>query len=249
MIANVEVLLRKIDDGVGQVRAHYEADLASEQLSDDLLYAIRSVVQDCQSALDWTATGINAKFGKSKQAPYFPLAKSPAEFSAELDKQIRGLAQSQPDIAAVIERHQPYQPRKTELGYLRALSRVNKHQDFTAQTRQETREISVASAEGQVGYNEHVRFVRGGITFGPGGRLTFGPGGQVGLGAGPPTLQGVPVNLLTQRPQPSRRITAQEIVIVEWQFADPPVPVLPTLEALARQVREAVAELRQAASL
>lgn len=39
MAGGVDVLLRKIDEGVAEVRARYEADLVAKELSDELLYA------------------------------------------------------------------------------------------------------------------------------------------------------------------------------------------------------------------
>jgi hypothetical protein len=106
-----------------EVRAHYEADLAAKEVSVELLYAIRNIVQDAQSALDWTATAVKKKFGKGKWRPYFPLMKDAEAFAVEIEKQIKGLSASQPNIVSAFERHQPYQRGKTELGYLHALAK------------------------------------------------------------------------------------------------------------------------------
>ena len=75
-MAGVDVLLRKMDQGIAEVRAHYEKDLQAKELSDELLYAIRQVVLDCLSALDWTATAVKKKYGKGDWKPYFPLVRS-----------------------------------------------------------------------------------------------------------------------------------------------------------------------------
>jgi hypothetical protein len=209
-----------------EVRAHYEADLAAKEVSVELLYAIRNIVQDAQSALDWTATAVKKKFGKGKWRPYFPLMKDAEAFAVEIEKQIKGLSASQPNIVSAFERHQPYQRGKTELGYLHALAKVNKHQDFTPQTRQEQRRVNV-----QFGGSE--------VSFDP-GSVTFGPGVLIG---------GVPVNPQTQRPIPHPSQTVTEMVYVDWRFNDPTVSVLPTLETLARLIREAVEDVRSEAQL
>jgi hypothetical protein len=227
MAASVDVLLRKIDEGVAGVCGHYEADLAAKQVSTDLLYAIRNIVQDAQSALDWTATAVKDKFYPgSKWRPYFPLAKDAAAFPAELEKQIKGLAADHPAIAAAFERQQPYQHGNTELGYLHALAKVNKHQDFTPQTRQEQQRVDV-------------QFGSGSVSFDP-AAVTFGSGVSIG---------GVPVDPRTQRPVPHPSQTVTETIYVDWRFNDPPVSVLPALEALARLVRGAVEDMRSEARL
>src|SRR4051812_28221813 len=100
MASNVGILLDKIDEGVAAVRAHYEMDLHAKHVSDELLYAVRNVVQDCQSALDWTASDVKDKYGPSRgRSPYFPLVKDRNEIADKLDAQIKGLAAKAPDVA------------------------------------------------------------------------------------------------------------------------------------------------------
>ena len=92
MTPRVDVLLRKIDEGVETVRGHYEADLAAKEVSDELLYAVSHMVADCLSALDWTANAIKEKYGPSGgRSPYFPLRATQQEFERGLDDQIKGL--------------------------------------------------------------------------------------------------------------------------------------------------------------
>jgi hypothetical protein len=227
-MASTEFLLRKVDEAVDRVRQHYEADLAAKRVSDELLYAVLHVISDCLSALDWTASAVWEKYGSGKgRSPYFPLRSTAAEFERGLDEQIKGLRANHPHIAQAMERHQPYQPGKAALGYLHKLGRVNKHQDFTAQTRSEERRIEARGAGG------------GSISWNPTG-VTFGSG---------VSMFGVPVNPSTQRPAPDPSVTVRETVWVDWRFRDPPVSVLPTLEALARLVREAVEDVRGEAKL
>jgi hypothetical protein len=220
MTPRVDVLLDKIDEGVAEVRAHYEADLAAKEVSDELLYAVSHVIQDYQAALDWTATAVNKKYGPKQRRPYFPLTGKPTDFAVKLEDQIKGLAAKEPGVAAAFERHQPYQPGRAELGYLHALARVNKHEDFTAQTRQEQRRIEALTGVGRVSWNP--------------AQVTFGPGVSIG---------GVPVDPSTQRPIPHPSQTVTETIYVDWRFNDPPVSVLPTLGRLARLVREAVEDV------
>ncbi len=222
----VDVMLRKCGEGVAQVEATYRRDLASHDLSDELLYAIRSVVQDCQSALDSTASQVKDKYlKKAKWSPYFPLAKTPGEFPTEMEKQLKGLATTQPKVAAAFERHQPYRPEGTALGYLRALSKVNKHSDFSEQTRQEhrvfeQRVVSPGGGQAVVRLSGNARIVQG-----PGSRILVG-----GRPLGDPE-------------------TSSIRVFVGWNFVNPPVPVLPTLQALVQQTRAAAEDIHAEAAL
>ena len=54
----VRILLRKSEAALTEIEGIYARDVASRSLSEDLLYAVRGVVQDCQWALDATATRV-----------------------------------------------------------------------------------------------------------------------------------------------------------------------------------------------
>ena len=217
-MARVDVLLERIEMQATGLVGAYQRDLQAQRVSDDLLYAVRSLVQDCQSALDWTASDIAKTYLKPRR-PYFPLVRNPADFPEALDKQLKGLAAGYPAIADAIERHQPYQLAKASLGYLHALARVNKHEDFVPQTRHESPRF-----EQRVG-GVSVSWAPGTVTVGPGAKVTVG-----GRPFGDP-------------------VTTRHVVYVDWRFADPPISVLPTLQDLSRLVRDAVREVRQVAAL
>jgi hypothetical protein len=228
MSSRIHVLLRKIDEHLDEVGDHYEEDLASKDLSDELVYAIGAVVQDCQRALDWTASAVKRKYvPKRKWKPYFPLVQEPEQFRPALQKQLGDLFEIAPEVAEAIRRHQPYRKGKAVLGYLHKLARVEKHEDFTPQTRDVTRPIEARSAGGVVSWNPDA------VTFG-------GPG---------VFISGVPVDPRTQLPVPSRSQVVRETHYVDWRFVDPPVSVLPTLEELARLTGSAVRDVRRKADL
>ncbi len=215
----VQVMVTKAREHLEDVRRLYERDLESQVLSDDLLYAIRGVVSDCQSALDSTATRVKDRYGKSdKWKPYFPLSTTNrTDFDARLNKEIKGLSISHPNIAAAFERHQPYNAGKAELGYLHKLRRENVHAgDFTAQTRDEQRQWR----QGSISWTDGISWT-GGI--------------YVGVGN-------------TMRPM-GDPATTTVTRIAQWLFVDPPVAVLPTLEALVNQVDDAVRDIHYEAAL
>ena len=104
--------------------------------------------------------------------------------------------------------------------------RWNKHQDFTPQTRTASRRIRASSGGAVVEWDP--------------GAVTFGAGVSIG---------GVPVDPRTQRPVPSPMQEVTETIYVGWNFVNPNVPVLPTLESLSRLIVEAMTDVRHAAGL
>jgi hypothetical protein len=226
----IRVMLRKCDEALAEIETLYRRDVASHILSDDLLYAIRAVVQDCQSALDATATRVKEKFlKKSSWKPYFPLGVDSADFRKKIEEQLKGLTAKDASVVAAFERHQTYQPGKKELGYLKPLANANKHSDFSEQTR--TKVVSIKSQPGTSGV-----IANGGssIRLGAGAEIRIGSGAQIrmGRGPGPTVVQNI-----------------QQTVLVGWNFVDPPVPVLPTLQSLVRLTRDAVEDIHVQAGL
>jgi hypothetical protein len=244
----VDVIIRKLPEQLTTIRAAYERDLASKEMSDDLLHDTARLIEDCQRALDWTATDIDKTHGPGKdRSPYFPLQADPTKFAAAITKDFSTVPVG---VVDAMERHQPYQPGKADLAHLHELTRVNKHQDFTPQTRKETREVTVADPSGgSVSYNDGVRFGTNSISFGPGGGISFGPGGAIGFGPGGVSAQGIRIDPSTQRPVPNRTHKVTDTIYVGWNFVKPAVPVLPTLESLSQLVSEAVKDIRHEAGL
>jgi hypothetical protein len=207
------------------IEAAYQRDLRAKAISDDLLYDICHLIEDCQRALDWTATDIDRAYGSaSDRSPYFPLREDPKRFVEVMTKDFPSVPQS---VYDAIQRHQPYQPGKDVLGHLHDLARVNKHQDFTAQTRTETRRIEVS---------------------GPGGSKVSWSPDNVRFGSGV-SVMGAPIDPLTQLPVPSQQHTVNQIIYVGWKFTELDLAVLPTLGQLTTAVVQAVRDVRHEAHL
>lgn len=224
MASRVDVVLQKLPEQLTAIEKQYTRDLAEREMSDDLLHDIARFIEDCQRALDWTATDIDRKHGKARdRSPYYPLQNAPAKFVSAMARDFSTVPQP---VYAAMKRYQPYQPDKESLGYLHDLARVNKHQDFTPQTRGETRRIR-ASGGGAV------------VEWDP-GAVRFGSGVSIG---------GVPVDPTTQRPVPSPMQQVTEVIYVGWNFVNPNVPVLATLTSLSQLIAEAVTDVRHAAGL
>lgn len=208
-MSDIDDLLKDIATDLAAMERIYIRDLASTVLSPDLIRNARRVIADQRSVLDMLAHAVAEKYGAPNDRAYFPITTDAAKFPKLLDVNITNLTLSKPKIAAAFERHQPYHPSNQALQYLPELSRVNKHQRITPQTRQEQRWVQ----SGGVGWTpDTVRF-----------------SGNVIVG-------GNPIDPITQRPPPG---TYSETILVGWSFVDPPVPVLQTLKDIGRIVGEA----------
>jgi hypothetical protein len=218
-MSDIDALLKDIDTDLAEMESIYQRDLTAKQESPDLVRVVRRIIADERSVLDFVAHAVAERYGSPKDRAYFPICIGPGDFPKLLDSNISALTTNHPKIAAAFERHQPYHEGKGALQYLPALSRVNKHQRFSAQTRQETRWLQ----SGGVGWNpDNVKF-----------------GGHV-------AVSGNPINPQTQRPPAG---TYTETIFVDWKFVDPPVPVRGTLTEIARIAHEATSDIRHEARL
>jgi hypothetical protein len=224
-MGRISHLLSKLPAQLEEIKKQYERDVLQKEMSLDLLHEIARLVEDLQRVLDWTATDLDQTFGTGRdRSPYFPLVTTSAKFETVL-------ARDFPSLPVVVlnelERSQPYNPGRNELRYLHDLTRVNKHQDFTEQTRTETRRVRASSMGG--GAVEWTPFQQG-----HGGVIFGGAPGSV-------LINGVPIDPVTQRPVPSPSQIVTETILVGWNFVTPSVPVIETLDNIVRQVIDVVA--------
>jgi hypothetical protein len=232
MSNKVDVLLGKATDSLSQIDRMYERDLAAAEVSAELLYAVRSVVQDTLSALDWTASAVSRVVhpGLDKR-PYFTLVKDPAAFEKALDNQISGIRTTHPAIADAFLRQQPFQAGNEPLGYLHDLARVNKHQDFTAQKKIETPRTTISHPAGaSISWSGNAGY-----------RSTGNAGIFIGGVRLPPSSD--------QLPSPDSGLTVIRELLVDWRFVAPNVSVKGTLHAIVRLVKIAVHDVRSSAGL
>ena len=215
-------ILSRIGDGETTIQLLYGGVKDADTLPPDLLYAIRSLVQDCQSALDWTMSEIHRSCvaRADKWSPYFPLWASKPKFIEALDKSLPGIRDTRPDIAEALERHQPYRPGMEVLGYLHKLSNENKHRQFSVQRLEVPESVHPWIAAG--GARETIP-------------TQYGPVFDE---------HGVPI---PGRTSPVPAISS--ITNFDWRFTDPDVSVVPTLLSLADAVLKAVWDIRGIAGI
>jgi hypothetical protein len=227
MLRGARIDLESAQDGLVDLDRVYARDLHARTLSDDAIRAVNTVVRSVEGAMGKTADAVAVRFatnpkpGRRLQA-YFPLADNPAEFANLREQRLPGVAVNRPDIAAAFERHQPYQPGRSELGYLKQLYRENHHHDFTLQE------------------------TRSGMFTG----LSFG-GAFAGVESGdiPTGWRGV---LIVDGMTPLEGLEGASAgfqIWADWHFKDPPVSVAATLMALVHLGYEACEDVSVTAGL
>lgn len=197
----------------------------ADEVSDEGLYLVRAIVQDLQSALDWVATAVDQQLGRQlDRSPYFPLRADQTSFDRQFDRDFPGLRQSHAEVYEAFARHQPYVRGRAPLGYLHDLSRVNKHQHFTRQTRD----------------------LRGHWSMGIGGlSVQYNEGRGLRIGGSPP--YGHLVSGLASSSDGDVQFARGQLVT--WNFVELGEAVQTTLLRLSQLVYEACADVCDAASL
>lgn len=179
------------------IKQTYEESLNQKSIKPVLLIEIKNFMENLRSALDFVARGLYSKYGSSGKADpniYFPYAnknQSLASFrkSKRIEQCILGLTTSRPDIAAVIEDMQHWNPDYAWLPKFMDLNNQNKHERLTPQTRKESKELRITSGGTSISVGEGAS-----IQLGQGTSIQMGdaiiPGGQTIDVNNPPTVFG-----------------------------------------------------------
>ena len=231
MVSQVQTLLEGMGRGVTTVSALYERDVAREDLSDELVYAILHVITDGRNALDGVAAALDQQpYGKQQErSPRFPLSSKVEDFDDAMARDFPRLPVERPSRDGTAS---AFGTRKGELGYLHDLVKVHKHQGFTVQAPTLDR-----------------RLERGGL------RIDAGPLESRRIQfAGQISSTGHLLDSRTSRPLTNTSPAFREVSYGGWEFtARPPrlpaVAVLPTLQTLYQLITGAVADIRHEAGV
>lgn len=253
----VDDIAALLDDAAEQMRTaeklHDEA-LDNADARSRFKTRVKNVLENQRSALDYLAVGITKEYGTPKGLIYYPLAQSEDEFAAVMERKMPGVTAAQPDIAAAIQRHQPY--NNEWLRELSQLTREQKHNQLTLQIVDETYQCRVTEKETGA-------FVQWrGLHFRLGGMRTFGgtielhpePGRKpaspklLEVDAGPTGVLvfGVPIDPITQRPFPDEHLQVERGPFHQWCFVRPHRPVLNELVTFQTLVRGVVHDVLHA---
>jgi len=231
---DVQMALQKADGQLAMIGTLCEADLELQRVSPTLRAKINAFLENERLALDHLAVRVMAAGGIGEAHTHYPLAADAPRLEPSFDKNMPGIREARPDVAAVIGRHQPF--NDPSLGRLRELLMDVKRQGLKPQTRPAPPDIEDTPPPA--------------IQDPPRPVPPPPPSGGFGGGlTGPLVINGVehdPVTLRPLNPLPAPR---RETIYVAWLFEGTESPALQTLEAIHAAVLSAIDEVAAAAGL
>lgn len=227
---DVQVALKKADGHLTMIGALYGADLELQRLSPTLRTKVKVFLETSRSALDQLAERVVTATGAGEAHVHYPLAADAAKFDASIAKNMPGVQDARPDLAAVIASHQPY--GVPALARLRELLVQEERQRLTPKTRPAPQEAEAPPASAEAP----------------------SPPPPTGLGAGltgSVFINGVEYDPVTLQPLNPMPLARRETVYEDWLFVldGGEVSALGTLEAIRAAVAAAIDEVTLAAGL
>jgi hypothetical protein len=136
---DIVALIEDSRDLFGQIQELHRESVKAGQTVRTLKPRIKSLLEHQRSVLDYLVENINNAYAtKSPRKAYYPVADKPEAFEGRFDKNLPGVRGACPEIAAAVERHQPFQPGKEWIDYLMTLVNDNKHRALSPQSQQQT---------------------------------------------------------------------------------------------------------------
>ena len=241
---DVRSVLQKADAQLIAVGTLYEADLELQRVSPTLRGKIRAFLENERAALDQLALRVVATAGADASHVHYPLAAWEAGFEPSIDKNMPGVRERRPDVAAVIGRHQPF--NVSGLARLRELLQDEKRQAVVPETAPAPPEAAVTEPEPAPAPVPEPPSVAP-------PRPQQAPS-KAGLGAGltgPLFINGVEYDPVTLKPINPPPAPKRETIYVDWRFTleSGEASARVTLEEIQAAVASAVDEVSAAAGL
>lgn len=226
----------------------YEADLELQRPSPTLRGKIKGLLANYRAALDHLAEAVVAASGAGGAHTHYPFARETAGFDESIDKNMPGVRAAQPDVAAVIGRHQPCS--QPALAVLRDLLTDPTQQRLTPLTRKRPQpEATAAPAETTAEPAGTSAAPVEPPAPSPPAPPVYSPTAGGAVLSGGLFIDGVSFDPITlQRQQEEQRQASKEIYL-EWRFEGFDASALATLAAIDAAVRVAVDEVAAIAGL
>ncbi len=196
---DIEALLKRAQTTLQKISSEYDNSLHSKTVSSDLRIDIKDYFSNLRSILDYIAHDIVDKYcpnANPKNKLYFPIRADLNAFTAEMTKSYPDLVTNNKTVYDILENLQPFKKIENKwLTFFNKLNNENKHERLVAQTRTETKNVTVTGQGG------------GSVTWGS--AVTFGSGVSV---------EGVPIDPNTQLPIPNNIVKTEIITWVDFQF-------------------------------
>jgi hypothetical protein len=160
---------------IEKIEISYVESLNDKQIRPYLLIKIKNFMENLRSALDYTANGLYAKYGKEPRKrkeisfPYALQTVNAIDFRRKqlIKEKIPGLTGNRPDIAKKIESYQHFSNSDNVwLPKFMSLNNSNKHQELTPQTKFENRELITTLSNGsKIILGHGARLIKGEVTY------------------------------------------------------------------------------------
>lgn len=222
---DIEALLKRADATLQKISSEYDNSLHSKTVSADLRIDIKDYFSNLRSILDYIAHDIVDKYcpnANPKNNLYFPIRGDLNAFAVEMTKSYPDLITNNKTVYDILENLQPFKKDENKwLTFFNKLNNENKHERLVAQTRTETKNVTVTGQGG------------GSVSWGSG--VTFGSGVSV---------MGVPINPNTQLPIPNNIVKTEIVTWVDFQFEDINVSVLWLTKESLKQISQIYSDLK-----
>lgn len=239
----VRAVLREVEKQLVAIRTLYEADLELQRVSPTLRAKIKGFLGNQRSALDHLAEGVVAAHGAGGAHTHYPFAGDAAAFEPSIDKNMPGVREQRPDVAAAIAHHQPF--TAPALARLRDLLNDESQQRLAPETRERPKDVDTP-APPEPPAVPAAAAVPAAPTPAPAGPP---PGAGGIMLSGGLFINGVEFDPITLQRQQEAQRRASQVIYVDWRFGGSETSALSTLEAINAAVAAAVGEVSATAGL
>jgi hypothetical protein len=222
---DIGALIKRADTAAEKITEEYNQSLHAKEISTDLRIDIKDFFGNLRSILDYIAHDIVDAYcpnANRKNNLYFPIRSDQNTFDSEINKYYPDLPTNKPTIYQTLNNLQPFKSDDNKwLSFFNKLNNENKHDRLVAQTRTETKRVTVTGQRG------------GSVSWGPG--VTFGGGVSV---------MGVPIDPNTQLPVPNNLVKTEIVTWVDFQFDGINVSAIWLMKESLKRVKQLFSDLQ-----
>jgi hypothetical protein len=222
---DIEALLERASMTLQKISSEYDNSLHSKFISASLRIDVKDYFSNLRSVLDYIAHDIVEKYcpnANPKNNLYFPIRSDIETFTAEMSKSYPELEVNNKTVYDILKNLQPFKHDDNKwLTAFNKLNNENKHDRLVAQTRTESKNITVIGQRGSS------------VSWGPG--VTFGNG---------ISIMGVPIDPTTQLPISNNIVKTEIITWVDFQFEDINISALWLTKESLKQINQIYSDLK-----
>lgn len=226
-IKSISAQIQRSKDILPKIEEKYNKSLSSKSIDEGLKLDIQSYCTHLRSALDYLAKDIVDSYcptANPKNNLYFPITSDAKSFHKKMKNSYPGLKQKRKSVYDYLESIQPYQTKENIwLTHFNKVNNENKHENLVEQTKSESKRVNVdIHGGGKVNWNPS--------------SVKFGRGVYIG---------GVPVNPITQMPEPSPSQTVTIETWVDFRFEGINVSALLLLKKAGNEIENIVDKINK----